>query len=141
MKMTNTMKLTAGALTATLGLAISAVAQDAAATMPPASTKQGVTYATDIKTILDASCAKCHSGDKPKARLKLDSLEGAIKGSKDGPILKAGDSANSFVVKSISHLTGDHDAWMPPLNNRAGIKPLTADQIGLIRAWIDQGAK
>ena len=141
MKMTHTMKLTALTLTATLGLAISAAAQDAAATMPPPSTKQGVTYATDIKTILDASCAKCHSGDKPKARLKLDSLEGALKGSKDGPILKTGDSANSFVVKSIAHLTGDHDAWMPPLNNRAGIKPLTADQIGLIRAWIDQGAK
>jgi uncharacterized membrane protein len=141
MKMTISMKLTAVALTATLGLAITAAAQDAAATMPPASTKQGVTYATDIKTILDASCAKCHSGNQPKARLKLDTLEGALKGSKDGPILKADDSANSFVVKSISHLTGDHDAWMPPLNNRAGIKPLTADQIGLIRAWIDQGAK
>ena len=141
MKMTNTMKLTAVALTATLGLAISAAAQDAAATMPPASTKQGVTYATDIKAILDASCVKCHSGNQPKARLKLDTLEGALKGSKDGPILKAGDSANSFVVKAIAHLTGDHDAWMPPLNNRAGIKPLTPDQIGLIRAWIDQGAK
>ena len=141
MKMTNTVKLTAVALTATLGLAISPAAQDAAATMPPASTKQGVTYATDIKTILDASCAKCHSGDKPKARLKLDSLEGVLKGSKNGPIIKAGDSANSFVVKAVAHLTGDHDAWMPPLNNKAGIKPLTADQIGLIRAWIDQGAK
>ena len=141
MKMTHTMKLTALTLTATLGLAITAAAQDAAATLSPASTKQGVTYATDIKTILDASCAKCHSGNQPKARLKLDSLEGALKGSKDGPILKAGDSANSFVVKAIAHLTADHDAWMPPLNNRAGIKPLTADQSGLIRAWIDQGAK
>ena len=141
MKMTNSIKLTAVALTATFGLAVAAAAQDAASALPPASTKQGVTYATDIKTILDASCAKCHSGDKPKARLKLDSLEGALKGSKDGPILKAGDSANSFVVKSIAHLTADHESWMPPLNNRAGIKPLTPDQIGLIRAWIDQGAK
>jgi mono/diheme cytochrome c family protein len=141
MKMTNSIKLTAVALTATLGLAVAAAAQDATGTLPAASTKQGVTYATDIKTILDASCAKCHSGDKSKARLKLDSLEGALKGSKDGPILKAGDSANSFVVKSIAHLTADHDSWMPPLNNRAGIKPLTPDQIGLIRAWIDQGAK
>ena len=139
--MTNTMKLTAVALTATLGLAISAAAQDAAATMPPASTKQGVTYATDIKAILDASCAKCHSGDKPKSRLKLDSLEGALKGSKDGPMLKACDSANSFVVKAVAHLTSDHDSWMPPLNNKAGIKPLTPEQIGLIRAWIYQGAK
>jgi hypothetical protein len=144
MKTTNTIKLTAAALTATFALAITAAAQDAAPTpptMPPASTKEGVTYATDIKPILDASCVKCHSGDRPKARLKLDSLEGALKGSKDGPILKPGDSANSFVVKSVAHLTSDHDAWMPPLNNKAGIKPLTADQIGLIRAWIDQGAK
>jgi hypothetical protein len=141
MKMTHTIKLTAVTLTATFGLALAAAAQDAAATMPPASTKKDVTYASDIKTILDASCAKCHSGDKPKARLKLDSLEDTLKGSKDGPILKAGDSANSFVVKSVAHLTSDHDSWMPPLNNKAGIKPLTPEQIGLIRAWIDQGAK
>jgi len=141
MKMTNSIKLTAVTLTATLGLILAAAAQDAAGTMPPASTKAGVTYATDIKAILDASCVKCHSGDKPKARLKLDTLEGTIKGSKDGPILKAGDSANSFVVKSVAHLTSDHDSWMPPLNNKAGIKPLTSEQIGLIRAWIDQGAK
>jgi uncharacterized membrane protein len=133
--------MTAVALTATLGLAITAAAQDAAATLSPASTKQGVTYATDIKTILDASCAKCHSGDKPKARLKLDSLEDALKGGKDGKVITPGDSANSFVVKSVAHLTADHDTWMPPLNNRAGIKPLTPEQIGLIRAWIDQGAK
>jgi mono/diheme cytochrome c family protein len=139
--MTNTIKLTAIALTATFGLAIDAAAQDAAGTLPPASTKQGVTYATDIKAILDASCAKCHSGDKPKARLKLDSLEDALKGGKDGKVITPGDSANSFVVKSVAHLTADHDTWMPPLNNRAGIKPLTPEQIGLIRAWIDQGAK
>jgi hypothetical protein len=147
MKMTNTIKLTIVALTGTIGLALTATAQDAsgtppaAATLPPASAKPGVTYASDIKAILDASCAKCHGGDHPKARLKLDSLEGALKGSKDGPIIKTGDSANSFIVKSVSHLTADHDSWMPPLHNRAGIKPLTPDQIGLIRAWIDQGAK
>ena len=33
------------------------------------------------------------------------------------------------------------DAWMPPLHNKANIGPLTPEQIGLIRAWIDQGAK
>jgi len=137
MKMTNTIKWTAVALTATFGLAIAAAADE----LPPASTKQGVTYATDIKAILDASCAKCHSGDKPKARLKLDSLENALKGGKDGKVITPGDSANSLIVKSIAHLTADHDSWMPPLNNRAGIKPLTPEQIGLIRAWIDQGAK
>ena len=141
MKMTNTIKLTAVVLTATLGLIIAAKADDAAGTLPPASTKPGVTYATDIKTILDASCAKCHSGDKPKARLKLDSLEGALKGSKDGKVILPGDSAKSLIVQAAAHATGDHDLWMPPPHNKANIEPLTPEQISLIRAWIDQGAK
>jgi len=106
-----------------------------------ASTKQGVTYTNDIKTILDASCVKCHGVDKPKARLQLNSLEATLKGGKDGKIVTVGDSTNSLIVKAVAHLTADHDSWMPPLNNKAGIKPFTPDQIGLIRAWIDQGAK
>jgi mono/diheme cytochrome c family protein len=110
-------------------------------TLPPASDKTGVTYATDIKPIFDTSCVKCHSGDKAKARLHMDTLEGVLKGTKQGKIVVAGDSANSFMVKSIAHLTGDSDAWMPPVHNKAGIKALTPEQIGLIRAWIDQGAK
>jgi mono/diheme cytochrome c family protein len=141
MKMTKSIKLTTVALTATFGLAIAASAQNTAGNLPPASTKEGVTYATDIKAILDASCAKCHGAEKPKARLRLDSLEGALKGGKDGKVVTAGDSANSLIVKAVAHLTADHDQWMPPLHNRANIEPLTAEQIGLIRAWIDQGAK
>ena len=119
------------------GLSLAAVAAD----LPPASTKTGVTYAADIKPIFDASCVKCHSGDKPKARLKLDTLENALKGSKDGKVITAGDSANSLLVKCIAQATGDKDLWMPPPQNKANIGPLTAEQIGLIRAWIDQGAK
>jgi uncharacterized membrane protein len=141
MKTTTSITLTAMVLAATIGLAAAASAADATGQLPPASTKQGVTYATDIKPIFDNSCVKCHSGDKPKARLKLDSLESALKGSKDGKILTAGDSANSLIVKSVAHVTSDHDSWMPPAHNKANIGPLTPEQIGLIRAWIDQGAK
>ena len=113
----------------------------ARADLPPASTKTGVTYATDIAPIFKASCVKCHSGDHPKARLHMDTLAGVLKGTKEGSIVKAGDSANSFIVKCITHTTEEQDSWMPPLHNKAGIKTLTADEIGLIRAWIDQGAK
>ena len=48
----------------------------------------------------------------------------------------AGKSADSALVKSVARLVED-DA-MPPEGKG---KPLTAEQIGLIRAWIDQGAK
>jgi len=111
------------------------------ATLPPASTKTGVTYATDIKPIFDASCVKCHTGDKPKAHLHMDTLDGVLKGTKQGKIVTPGDSAKSFLIQAVAHLTKDHDSWMPPLKNKAGIKTLTPEQIGLIRAWIDQGAK
>ncbi len=135
--MTAPIKLTSITLSAISGLALAAVAAD----LPPASAKTGVTYTTDIKPIFDASCIKCHSGEKPKAKLKLDTLENALKGSKDGKVIKAGDSANSFMVKCVAHVTSDHDSWMPPAHNKANIGPLTPEQIGLLRAWIDQGAK
>jgi hypothetical protein len=108
--------------------------------LPPASSKTGVTYATDIKPILEKSCTKCHDGEKPKARLRLDSLEGVLKGGEDGKVVKPGDSAGSMLVHNVAH-AGDPDAYMPPPRNKHGILALTKEQIGLIRAWIDQGAK
>jgi Planctomycete cytochrome C len=133
-------------LTTVFGLTLAATGDDTKSTasinqLPAASTKQGVTYAADIKPLFDNSCIKCHSGDKPKAKLKLDSLDGALKGGRDGKVIIAGDSAKSPLVLSVAHLTHDQDTWMPPLQNKAGIGPLTPAQIGLIRAWIDQGAK
>ena len=108
--------------------------------IPPASDKTGVTYATDIKPILDNSCIKCHEGQKPKGKLHLDSLQGVLKGGEDGKIVVPGDSAGSMLVHNVAH-AGDPDDYMPPPRNKHGIQPLTKEQIGLIRAWIDQGAK
>jgi hypothetical protein len=108
--------------------------------IPQASTKSGVTYATDIKPMFDKSCTRCHDGDRPKAKLRLDSLEGVLKGGEDGKVIKPGDSAGSMLVHNIAR-AGDPDDYMPPPRNKAGIQPLTKEQIGLIRAWIDQGVK
>lgn len=108
--------------------------------LPAPSTKGGLTYAKDIKPIFDQSCVKCHGAEKPKARLRLDSLQGALKGGEDGKVIKPGDSAGSPMVHSISYL-GDPDFHMPPPHNKANIPRLTNEQVGLIRAWIDQGAK
>src|SRR6266487_2414811 len=108
--------------------------------LPPASSKQGVTYANDIKAIFDKSCVKCHGPEKPKAKLRLDTLEGALKGSENGKVIEPGKSADSILVHNVAHI-GNEDDFMPPPDNKAKIPPLTKDQIGLIRAWIDQGAK
>jgi mono/diheme cytochrome c family protein len=108
--------------------------------LPPAATKAGVTYAADIKPIFEKSCIKCHGAEKQKGKLRLDSLAAALKGGQDGKVVEAGDSAGSMLVHNVAHL-GDEDDYMPPPDNKDKIPPLTKDQIGLIRAWIDQGAK
>ena len=133
MKMT---KLAVATLVAAFGFSIAALADDAK--LPPLSTNAGVTYATDIKPIFDATCVKCHDGTKkPRAGLALNTLEGTLKGGKDGKVVVVGDSAKSDLVLSVAHI-GDPDTFMP---KGKGAKPLTPEQIGLIRAWIDQGAK
>jgi mono/diheme cytochrome c family protein len=108
--------------------------------LPPPSDRKDVTYANDIKPIFENSCVKCHGAEKPKAKLRLNSLEGALKGGEDGKVIKPGKSAESVLVHNVAHISAEDD-WMPPPDNKAKIPPLTAEQIGLIRAWIDQGAK
>src|ERR1017187_9036908 len=79
--------------TLALSLVIAQAAEKTAVDLskiPPASDKTGVTYATDIKPIFDKSCIRCHGAEKPKARLRLDGLETALKGGEDGkPVLPA----------------------------------------------------
>ncbi len=81
---------------------------------------------------------KCHDSTKrPAHGIALDSLAGALKGGKDGQILTAGDSTKGDLIMSVAHI-GDPHFFMPKGKMS---KPLTPEQIGLIRAWIDQGAK
>ncbi len=108
--------------------------------LPPVSSKSGVTYNADIKPIFEKSCFKCHGADKQKGKLRLDSLEAAMKGGENAPEIIAGHSEKSPLVINVAHL-GDEDDYMPPPKNKDKIPPLTKDEIGLIRAWIDQGAK
>ena len=100
-----------------------------------------MTYAADIKPLLAKSCVQCHSGDKPKAKLSLDTLAGVLKGSRNGKVVVAGDSAKSLLVQAAAHTADDQDIWMPPAKVADKFPALPPAQIGLLRAWIDQGAK
>src|SRR6267143_6303963 len=112
-----------------LAMTISASAKEVdVSKLPPASTQKGVTYAKDIKPILDKSCIKCHGAEKPKAKLRLDSLEGALKGSADNKVIEPGNSAKSILVHNVARI-GEDDTWMPPPDNKAKIPPLTPEQV------------
>ena len=120
----------------TTGLLVEAAEVDISK-LPPASTKSDVKYEADIKPIFEKSCVKCHGAEKQKGKLRLDSLEAALKGGEDAPNIVPKDSAKSALVHSVARI-GEEDDYMPPKGKG---DPLTKEEVGLIRAWIDQGAK
>ena len=141
MKINMPTAIAATAAIAALGLCPAAFSKDVdISKLPPPSDQKGLTYEQNIKPVFDKSCVKCHGSEKPKAKLRLDSLAGVLKGGEDGKVVEPGHSARSLLVLNVARL-GDEDNWMPPPDNKAKIPPLTNEQIGLIRAWIDQGAK
>ncbi|HMO64266.1 MAG TPA: c-type cytochrome [Verrucomicrobiota bacterium] len=104
--------------------------------LPPAASRSDVTYEKDIKPIFDKACVDCHGAEKQKAKLRLDTLEWIKKGMRGDDVLGKGKSADSLLVHSIARL--DEDLAMPPEGKG---DPLTKEEIGLVRAWIDHGAK
>lgn len=104
--------------------------------LPAASTKTGLSFDKDIKPIFDKSCIKCHGAEKQKGKLRLDTLEATLKGGENGESVVKGNSAKSPLVHTIARL--DPDAAMPPDGKG---DPLSKEQVGIVRAWIDQGAK
>jgi hypothetical protein len=106
--------------------------------LPPAADKK-VDFTKEIKPILTESCLRCHGTEgRPKGRYRVDSREATIKGGASGDeAIIPGESAKSPFIHMVAGLIPDLE--MPPLEEKE--KPLTKEQISLLRAWIDQGAK
>ena len=92
-----------------------------------------------IKPLLSDRCFKCHGPDEKsrEAKLRLDQPEGAFKALDDGMfVIKPRDLAHSEVIRRIT--TKDADDVMPPAKSNLA---LNADEIALIRRWVEQGAE
>ena len=97
-----------------------------------------IDFARQIRPILSDNCFSCHGPDEQarKSKLRLDVKEGAMAAGKSGEIaIVPGHVAKSEVVARI--LSKDEEAVMPP--PKSG-KKLTADQVALLKRWIEEGA-
>ncbi len=117
---------TAMMIVAMLALGVDLQAVDLAKTRP-------VDFATEIRPIFEAHCYKCHGAEKQKADLRLDLRRSALKGGETGPAWVPGNPAESRILDLVEGRSADR--LMPPQGDR-----LTPEQIGRLRAWIDQGA-
>jgi Protein of unknown function (DUF1553)/Protein of unknown function (DUF1549)/Planctomycete cytochrome C len=98
--------------------------------LPPAARRK-VAFKQDIQPILTRSCYRCHGPKRQRSSFRLDLREAALKGGDLGRDILPGKSADSPLIHHVAGLT---DSVMPPSGKR-----LTAKEIGLLRAWIDQG--
>ncbi len=101
--------------------------------LPPSAARK-VAYDADVRPLLEARCGSCHGPKTQKGGLRLDRRDSAVReGDEESPVLP-GRGAESLLVKLAAGL--DPDRIMPPKGVR-----LTAEEVGLLRAWIDQGAE
>ena len=109
------------------------------ATKLPSAAKKTVSYKKDIKPLFEKSCINCHGPKKrPKGKFRVDTRELALKGGSEGVAIIPGKSDKSPLTYYISYQVVDYE--MPP-EGKKDYPKLNKEQIGLVRAWIDQGAK
>jgi len=94
-----------------------------------------VDFASRIRPLLADNCHKCHGPEKQKGGLRLDSRAAALEGGDSTDrVIVPGKSAESEMIRRIR--SSDPDVMMPPKGRR-----LTAEEVDLIRRWIDSGVK
>ena len=100
---------------------------------PPAARK--VDFVSELLPLFAERCFDCHGEKKQESALRADNRADLLKGGDHGPSLVPGKSAESILVQVLA---GTHSelAKMPKKKEK-----LTPGQIGLVRAWIDQGAE
>jgi mono/diheme cytochrome c family protein len=100
----------------------------------PAAATRPIDFVRDVLPIFSENCHSCHGAKRSEANFRLDSKDIALKGGDLGPAILPGQSAKSLLVQAVAGVNAD--LVMPKKGDR-----LTPEQVGLIRAWIDQGAQ
>ena len=97
---------------------------------PPADRK--IDFVKEVRPLLAKHCFSCHGDKKQESGLRLDRRDSLLKGGDLGKAIEVGNSAKSRLIAFVSGT--DPQTVMPP----EGI-PLKPEEVGILRAWIDQG--
>ena len=114
----------------TLSLCVASLADPS---LPPPA-DHPVEFNRDIRPLLERYCLGCHGEERPRGGLAMLDRESILLGSDNGAVLVVGRSAESLLIRSVAWL--EEDLEMPPPGEG---KRLDREEIGLLRAWIDQG--
>ncbi|WP_395747119.1 c-type cytochrome domain-containing protein [Prosthecobacter sp.] len=100
---------------------------------------QTVDYTKQIVPLWDTYCIDCHDDTDADGEFRLDTFANLMKGGKEGKAIVAGKANDSMLVKFLEGHSGrgGKNEFMPPGKR----EKLKAEEIALIKTWIDAGAK
>lgn len=93
-----------------------------------------VDFAKQIKPILQKYCVSCHGGETVESGFRADFGSLMLEGGDRGTAIVPGDAKKSPLYQV---LVGEGDVAQMPFE----LPKLSDEQIALMKAWIDQGAK
>jgi mono/diheme cytochrome c family protein len=99
----------------------------------PVAAGEQVDYARDVKPVLMKHCVGCHGALKQESALRVDTAALLQKGGHSGAAVAPGSPDESLLLERVT--STDESLRMP-----AEGKPLSAEQIAILRKWIEQGA-
>jgi hypothetical protein len=108
-----------------------------------ASVKE-ISFNNDIFPIFQERCMTCHALGAPGclvSGLSLATYDSLIKGTKFGPMIIPGSSADSNLLRLVKHQADPSIAMPRSLTAGKPSEWLKPQQINLIETWINQGAK
>ena len=97
-----------------------------------------VDFGKEVMPILKRNCLACHQKAEAEGGLVLESIASILKGGDSGTAVIAKDAASSLLM---TRTRGEVEPLMPPEDNDVGAIPLTAEELGLLQLWIEQGAR
>jgi WD40 repeat protein len=94
-----------------------------------------ISFSRQVAPILQARCLACHRAEKAKGKYRLDTFEELLKPGAGGePPVASGDPGKSALHRLL--ILTDPDDRMPQ-----DADPLPALEVGVIRRWIEEGAR
>ncbi len=88
-----------------------------------------------VRPILLKHCISCHDAKEAEGKLVMETYASLMKGGENGVVIVAGKASESALIKQVEYR---EKPFMPPA--KKGDR-LSAEEVGVLRAWIDAGAK
>ena len=92
-----------------------------------------IDFAHEVVPILRKHCSECHTGDKKKGGLSMNTRASLLEGGENGAVVSLVQAQKSKLLEAV--VSADPDIRMPPKGDR-----LSPAEVATLRAWVEQGA-